>query len=117
MNTSIEAVLERKFQDSYRDIKRERQSNTFFGVVEIALVIGGVIGFLYFLAYVFWGAGYSEFSAAHHDYAVSLLLELPGPHQPMVTESLESNGYVSLVDYSKFVEMANNYKELSRIKP
>lgn len=115
MNTAIyQAVLDEKFESSYAQIADERKSSGLAHMIElagIALLVGGFITALHF---VFWGAGFSVFAKEQHDSTVSMLSELPGPQAAFIRESVETKGYLSLVNYKKSVAMANDFKNKSK---
>ncbi len=116
MTNTIEAILDRKIEDSCRQIRGERTRTGIVGSLEVLGLLGLLAVFFAIVYFIFWGPGYSVYAKAQHDHTVSMLLDLPGPHRALVQEAIETNGYVSLTDYRRYVAMAsghNNNEALS----
>ncbi len=112
MSTHLEAILEQKFRESAEQMARERRRSGILGNIEIVLLIVMIGLFVALLKYIFWGAGFSVFASAQHESSVSLLMNLPGPQSELVHQAVARDGYVSLMDYRNYVEMANEHKAL-----
>ena len=110
MNSNIEIALEQKFKDSYIQIEKERKSSGLLACIEMVLVVAAIVCFLFLVKFIFWGPGFSWFATAQHDYSVSVLMDMPGPHREMVEMDVVENGYISLSNYRKYVDMANAHK-------
>ncbi len=113
--SSVESVLDQKFRESYQQIEREKKSSGIAGGVEgIALVVFiGVIVVL--IKFVFWGGGFKHFAKNQHEFAAYFLREHPGPQGRMVELDIASKGYISLSDYQRYVEIANQFKQSAQI--
>lgn len=109
---NIEAILDQKFDESYRFLAKEKKNNMIFGNIGISVLLLTIVVFIALVRYMFWGAGFSLFSPAHHDYTISALTTLPGPQQVLVQQAMEDRGYLSLVEYKTYVDMANTHKAL-----
>ncbi len=109
-NTIAESILDRKFSESYRQIKNERKQGRYSGIIEALFFIALLVAFLSSIKFVFWGAGFSFFATEQHDFTVSFLSQQPGPQAQMVKETIASKGHLSLFEYHKYVTLANEYK-------
>ena len=118
MSINTENILDQKFEESYKQLEKERKRNWFATTVELFSLACVIVGFLWLLKFVFWGAGFATFAPDQHEYTVSILTELPGPQKALVERDMVEHGFVSLVDYRRYVEMANEYKArtLSQVK-
>ncbi len=106
-----ESILDRKFKESYRQIKNERKQNRFSGTIEALFFICLLVAFLFSMKYIFWGAGFSFFATEQHDFTVNFLSQQPGPQAKMVQDTIDKKGYLSLFEYHKYVTLANEYKD------
>lgn len=109
-DTVTESVLEEKFRSSYAQLARERRYSLIggnFEAIALVMLIGLVLAVLH---YAFWGAGFSKFSAAQHNASVLMLQNLEGPHLPMLEADLAAKGYISLVEYKDYTQMAQKAK-------
>lgn len=113
MTNTIQAILDQKIDESFQQIKTEKSRNRIFGSIEMIALLA-ILGFFFAIVYfIFWGSGYSIYASAQHDYTVAVLIDLPGPQRELVEEAMVTDGYVSLFDYRKYVEMANDHKKKS----
>ncbi|WP_086931897.1 hypothetical protein [Agarilytica rhodophyticola] len=111
MNTAdLEALLDQKCLESKLALEKERKRDLAACNIEIIVVVSFISLFAILGYYICWGAGYSFFAKQQHDTSVAMLLAKPGPHVPLIQSALAEDGYVSLVDYNNYVEMANAYK-------
>ncbi|MFL0799394.1 MAG: hypothetical protein K6L80_03005 [Agarilytica sp.] len=109
-----ESILDRKFSESYRQIKDERKQSRFSGTIEALFFIVLLVAFLSSVKFVFWGAGFSFFATEQHDFTVSFLSQQPGPQAQMVQDTIDGKGHLSLFEYHKYVTLANEYKASTR---
>lgn len=111
MNTAdLEALLDQKCLESKLALEKKRKRDLAACNIEIIVVVSFISLFAILGYYICWGAGYSFFAKQQHDTSVAMLLARPGPHVPLIQSALAEDGYVSLVDYNNYVEMANAYK-------
>lgn len=108
--TTAELVLDQKFKDSYLQLERERKNFSTVGRIETVALVIFLVLFIYFVKFVFWGEGFSSFSTKQHDFIVAFLLDQPGPQAEYVEQSILEDGYISLMEYHRFVDMASRYK-------
>ena len=105
------AILNQKVDESYDQIAREKRWWRTIGTVEIVVLFVSIAVFVFSLKFVFWGAGYSILAPAHHNYSVVFLSQTPGPHQALVQRALDERGYLSLVQYRTYVDMAHRQRD------
>lgn len=110
MATYLENILNEKLEQSIEQFKVERKLCRRSLQVESLVIVCFVGVFSLFVHFVFWGAGFSVFSQGQHDFSVALLLNLPGEQQALVEQDIVTKGHVSLIDYQRYVEMANYHK-------
>lgn len=108
--TTAESVLDQKFRDTYLQLERERKNFSTIGRMETVALAIFLILFIYFVKFVFWGEGFSSFSTKQHDFTVAFLIDQPGPQAEYVEQSILEDGYISLMEYHRFVDMASRYK-------
>lgn len=107
---STEAALEQKFAYSYQQFKREQENSALSGRLEAIALLVFLGLFLTFVEFVFWGEGFSSFASGQHDFTVAFLLDQPGPQADYVEQAIIEKGYISLMDYHRFVEMASRHE-------
>lgn len=108
---SAESVLDQKFRESYQQIERERKRSGIAGGIEgIALVIF-ITAFVILIKFVFWGGGFKYFAKNQHEFTVYFLRKQPGPQGKMVELDIAQKGHISLWDYRRYVEIANQHKQ------
>lgn len=111
--TEAQSILDQKFAESYRLIEQEKKHNRIVGKVETLLLLAAIGLFVAFVQYTFWGKGFSAFLSETHDASVASLVKMPGPHAELMENAMATKGYVSWIDYSAYIDMANQYKRES----
>lgn len=108
--TTLEAILDEKFRTSYLQLEKERKSSVLYGAIQLVSLIAMTALFIATVHFIFWGAGFSVFAKEQHNYTVSILTTLSGPQGDLVRTSVAEKGYLSLADYKRSVDMANDFK-------
>ncbi len=108
--TTAESLLDQKFKDSYLQLAQERKRSGMARQFELLGLVAVLAAFLLLLKFIFWGAGFSQFAPAQHKFTTRFLVDQPGPQSVLVAEAMSGQGYISLLDYHKYVAMANEYK-------
>ncbi len=108
--TTAESLLDQKFKDSYQQLQKERKRSGIARQCEVVGLLLVLVAFLMLLKFIFWGAGFSQFAPEQHAFTTRFLVKQPGPQSVLVAEAMSGQGYISLLDYHKYVAMANEYK-------
>lgn len=108
--TALEAILDEKFRTSYLALEKERKSSALYGVIQLVSLVAMIALLIATMHFIFWGAGFSVFAKEQHNYTVSILTTLSGPQGDLVRASVAEKGYLSLADYKRSVDMANDFK-------
>ncbi|MFL0809240.1 MAG: hypothetical protein K6L76_02380 [Agarilytica sp.] len=107
-------LLEQKVQDSYEQLEKERKRSGILGRAEILVLTAAILCMLKAIEFVLWGAGYSLFAPEQHKFTVDFLIKQPGPQSTMVSDAIETDGHISLVDYHRYVAIASKHENATR---
>lgn len=113
MNTvDLQALLDQKCNESSLALEKERKRDLTACNIEIAVVVSFISIFTFLAYYICWGAGYSVLASQQYEQSVATLKAMPGPQGQLIEAAIAENGYISLIEYNNYVEMANEFKVL-----